>query len=342
MASSEPQVSIVIPNRDGATPRDGLTYLEMVLGTLAEQTFRDFDVTVVDNGSTDGSVEYLRESWPEVRVFELAANSGFPTAINRGVEASGGRYVALLNNDVELSPDWLELLVGELEGDSGLGFVTGKVMRYDERDVIEQAGQDFYTCGRFEPRGLDQRDTGQYDERRPTAIVTAAAALYRRDALVGIGGFDEDYFLYCEDGDACLRMLLAGYRGLYVPGPKAFHVRGGTTGPPTGSLPRFYLVRNALTTLVKDLPASVLLASLPRILLYHWGQLLSARRDGYLRTVLRAYGSFLRAIRASFRKRRRIQRERSMAVEDFRARVRTEYPFPSRLGRLLGSRRLGP
>ena len=110
-ATSQPTVSVVIPNRDGATPRDRLTYLEMVLETLARQSFRDFDVTVVDNGSTDGSVEYLRERWPEVRVVELSDNSGFPTAINQGVHASRGRYVALLNNDVELAPNWLELLV---------------------------------------------------------------------------------------------------------------------------------------------------------------------------------------------------------------------------------------
>jgi GT2 family glycosyltransferase len=340
MAPSEPRVSIVIPNRDGATPRDDLTFLEMVLGTLREQSFRDFDVTVVDNGSTDRSVEYLRESWPEVRVVELAENSGFPTAINRGVAASSGRYVALLNNDIELSPDWLELLVAELDRDPELGFVTGKIMRYGDRGVLEQAGHDFFTCGRFEPRGLDEKDTGQYDERAPTAVVTAAAALYRREALVTTGGFDEDYFLYCEDGDACLRMLLAGYDGLYVPEPKAFHVRGGTVGS-RPDLPRFFLVRNALTTLVKDLPATVLLGSLPKIALYHWGQLASARREGFARTVLRAYGSFLRALPATIRKRRRIQRERAIPAERFRSEVRTDYPFPSRLGRLLGGGRGG-
>jgi GT2 family glycosyltransferase len=335
MAAPDPLVSIVIPNRDGATPREGLSYLEMVMRTLSEQSFRDFDVTVVDNGSTDGSVEYLREGWPEVRVVELGENRGFPTAINRGVEAGRGRYVALLNNDIELSTDWLELLVAELEGDPGLGFVTGKIMRHDDRDVIEQAGHDFFVCGRFEPRGLDQRDTGQYDEPAETAIVSAAAALYRREALEAAGGFDEDYFLYCEDGDACLRMLLAGYSGRYVPGPKAFHVRGGTVGAAAAEIPRFYLVRNALITLVKDLPASLLIASLPKILLYHWGQLASARREGFARTVLRAYGSFLRALPSTVRKRRRIQRARRLPVDRFRSAVRTEYPFPSRLGRLL-------
>jgi GT2 family glycosyltransferase len=333
--AAQTTVSIVIPSRNGATPRNGLTYLDMVMGTLAGQGFRDFDVTVVDNGSTDGSAAYIRERWPEARVVALPGNAGFPAAINRGVEAGSGRFVALLNNDVELSPDWLELLVAELERDPRVGFATGKLMRYDDRSVIEQAGHDFFTCGRFEPRGLDQPDTGQYDERGPTAIVTAAAALYRREALEAVGGFDEDYFLYCEDGDVCLRMLLAGYSGLYVPEPKAFHVRGGTVGA-RQDVPRFYLVRNALITLLKDMPAPVLLRSLPKIVLYHWGQLASARTDGFARTVLRAYGSFLRMVPATLRKRRRVQGARAIPPAELAAQLRTEYPFPSRLGRLLG------
>ena len=334
MTASEPKVSIVIPNRNGMTPRDGLTYLDMVLPSLREQSFRDFDVTVVDNGSTDESVAYLAREWPEVRVVELTENTGFPAAVNRGIEASGGEYVALLNNDVELSADWLEKLVAELDGDPGLGFVTGKVMRFTERDVIEQAGHDFYTCGRFVPRGRDERDAGQYDERAPTAIVTAAAAMYRRAAVERVGGLDEDYFLYVEDADLSLRMMLAGYRGLYVPEPRAFHVEGGTVGPEP-NMPRFFLMRNTLTTLVKDLPASILLGSLPKILLYHWGQLLHGRREGFGRTVWQAYLAFLRDIPGTLRKRRRVQGDRRMPVAEFRALVRTEYPFPTRVGRLL-------
>ena len=91
MAASEPKVSIVIPNRDGATPRNGLTFLEMVMGTLAEQSFRDFEVIVVDNGSTDDSVAYLREHWPAVKVVELGENQGFPAAVNRGIAAARAR-----------------------------------------------------------------------------------------------------------------------------------------------------------------------------------------------------------------------------------------------------------
>jgi GT2 family glycosyltransferase len=335
MAASEPKVSIVIPNRDGATARAGLTFLDLIRDTLAEQTFRDFEVIVVDNGSSDESVAHVREGWPEASVIELGENRGFSAAVNSGIAAGRGEYVALLNTDIELSPDWLELLVGELDRDSGLGFVTGKIMRYDDRGVIEQVGHDFYTCGRFEPRGLDERDEGQYDERRATPIVTAAAALYRRRALEEADGFDEDYFLYCEDGDVCLRMLLLGYSGLYVPEPRAFHVRGGTVGPAT-ELPRFYLVRNALVTLLKDMPASLLLRSVPKIALYNWGTLSAARHEGYARRVLQAFGSFLRMVPATLRKRRAVQRGRRIDPGTFTAQLRTEYPFPSRLGRLLG------
>jgi GT2 family glycosyltransferase len=334
MAASEPKVSIVIPNRDGATERGGVTYLAMVMGTLAEQTFRDFEVIVADNGSSDDSVAYLRENWPDTHVVELGENRGFSAAVNRGMAAGRGPYVALLNTDIELSTDWLELLVEEFERDPRLGFATGKVMRHDDRDVLEQAGHDFYTCGRFEPRGLDERDEGQYDERRATPIVTAAAAMYRREALDAASGFDEDYFLYCEDGDVCLRMLLLGYSGLYVPEPKAFHVRGGTVGSGE-DLQRFFLVRNALITVLKDLPASVLLRSLPKIALYNWGTLSAARKEGHGRRVMQAFSSFLRMLPGTLRKRGVVQRGRVTSPEAFAGEVRTDYPLPSRLGRWL-------
>ena len=213
-----------------------------------------------------------------------------------------------------------------------LGFVTGKVLRFGERGVIEQVGQDIYTCGRFAPRGLDEVDSGQYDDRRPVPIVTAAAALYRRAAVERVGAFDEDYFLYCEDADLCLRMLLAGYRGLYVPGPEAYHVRGGTAGRDS-ERNRFYLARNTLITQLKDLPAWTLLKALPKILLYQYQQLAEARSAGFARTVLRAYGSFLRAVPETLRKRLRIQRSRQIAAQDFASNLLTEYPLSTRFTR---------
>jgi GT2 family glycosyltransferase len=331
---SAPKVSVVIPNHNGVTPRDGLTYLEMVLPTLHEQSFRDFDVTVVDDGSTDDSVRYLKENWPEVRIVVLAGNSGFPKTVNTGIEATNGEYIALLNNDIELSPDWLEQLVGNLDREPELGFVTGKIVRYHERTVIEQAGQELYTCGMFAPRGLDEDDVGLYEDPGRITIATAAASIYRREAVASAGPFDEDYFLYCEDADLCLRMLLQGYRGLYIPGPVAYHVRGGTSGRESDRT-RFHVLRNTLITLVKDFPAPVLWRALPKIVAYQAHQWRIARKGGFTRTLLRAYASFMRAIPRTIGKRRRVQSRRAVTAPAFESLLLTEYPVETRFRRLL-------
>jgi GT2 family glycosyltransferase len=332
--SSTPKVSVVIPNHNGLSPRDGLTYLKLVLPTLREQTFRDFDVTVVDDGSTDGSVRYLEEQWPQVHVVVLSGNSGFPRIVNAGIEATGGEYIALLNNDIELSPDWLERLAGELDREPRLGFVTGKIVRYHERTVIEQAGQDLYTCGMFAPRGLDADDVGQYEEPRRIPIATAAASIYRREAVASAGGFDEDYFLYCEDADLCLRIVLRGYLGLYVPGPVAYHLRGGTAGQESDRT-RFYTLRNTPITLLKDFPGSILWRALPKIAAYQAHQWRAARKGGFTRTLLRAYASFLRSIPETLRKRRRILREATISASAFESWLLTGFPFPTRFRRML-------
>lgn len=331
--SPVPKVSVVIPSHNGVTARDGLTYLEMVLPTLRGQSFRDYDVTVVDDGSTDGSVRYLEEQWPEVRVVLLAGNSGFPKIANAGIEATNGEYIALLNNDVELSPDWLERLAGELDREPGLGFVTGKIVRYHERTVIEQVGQDLYSCGMFAPRGLDEHDDGQYGQPRQIVIATAAASIYRREAVAAAGGFDEDYFLYCEDADLCLRMVLRGYRGRYVPGPVAYHVRGGTADQASDRT-RFYLLRNTPITLLKDFPGPILFRALPKIAAYQAHQWRVARKGGFTRTLLRAYVSFLRSIPGTLRKRRRVLRQAAISTSAFESWLLTDYPLPTRFRRL--------
>ncbi len=325
MDRAAPKVSVVIPNRDGATPRNGLVYLELVMRTLGEQSFRDFDITVVDNGSSDDSLDYLRREWPQARTVEIGENAGFPVAANRGIEASSGEYIALINNDLELSDDWLERLVAELDRNPAAGFATGKIMRFRERGVLEQAGQDLYTCGRFAPRGIDQEDVGQYDRREEIAVASAAAVLYRRAAVERAGGFDPDYFLYCEDADLCLRMVLAGYSGIYVPDVAAFHVRGGTAEPDSDPT-RFYVLRNPLVTLVKDFPGSLLWRAAPKILRYQAHQLRTARVHGYVGALFRAYGSFLGSLPRILRKRRQIHPSRAITAGEFESVLRSEYP----------------
>ncbi len=322
---SEPAtVGVVI-----TTYSKGLEYLPALLRSLAEQTYEDHEITVAVDGGDPQVLEYLESEW-SVKVLTTAEPVGYAGVAALGIASSGGRYVAMLNDDVELEPRWLELLVDELERDPGLGFVTGKTLLYHERELINETKQDLYTCGRFVPRGLGEPDEGQWDRRLPAAIVSASTALYRRDAVDAAGGFDEDYFLYCEDADLCLRMVLAGYRGLYVPEARAYHAWAATTGRGSHAA-RYYIVRNSLITLLKDMPTLVLLGSLPKILLYQSHTLKMATHPEDRAGVFRAWRSFLRGVPATLRKRRRVMRMRAISSRDFKALLLTDYPVPTEL-----------
>ena len=315
----------------------GLEYLPALLRSLGRQTYGDHRVTVVIDGGDPDVVSYLEREWPEVEMVATPEPVGYAGVAALGVRSGRGRYIAMLNDDVELEPPWLELLVDELERDRWLGFVTGKTLLYHERDLINETKQDLHTCGRFVPGGLLERDEGQWDARMPATIVSASTAVYRRDAVETAGGFDPDYFMYCEDADLCLRMLLAGYRGLYVPEARAYHAWAASTGRASSSS-RYYSVRNTLTTLLKDMPTSVLLLSLPKIVLYQGHNLAIAQGVDEGSSVRRAWASFLRSVPSTLRKRREIMRIRAIRGRDFRKMLLSGYPVqtgltPRQLGR---------
>jgi GT2 family glycosyltransferase len=321
--ASDPRVSIVIPVWNGRE------HLGMALSSLREQTFQDFDVTVVDNGSTDGTLSYLESDWPKVRVVALQANLGFAAAANRGIEATRGEYIGFLNDDMEMDPDWVERLAAELDRDPRLGMVTSKVMFHHDRTVIYQAGFEFYTYGWCSTRGANEVDGGQYDLPLPSAGGTGAGSIYRRAAIEAAGGFDDDYFMYCEEVDLGLRVFLAGYTGLYIPAPVAYHVAGAKTGK-TPELARGLLYRNQVVTLVKDVPGPILWTALPKILMYLRHQYRAERGNGSPEVALKAYGEFLKMLPRTVRKRRRVLRRRTISIAEYRSLMRSEYPFPTR------------
>src|SRR4051812_1780277 len=211
-----PKVACVL-----VTTAKGMRYLPGLLDSIASQTFMEHETTVVINGTDSAVLEYLSANWPGVRVIPIHQPVGYAEAIDRGFRESSGEYIANLDDDLELEPDWLELLVAELEADERVGFVTGKTLLYDQRDVINETSQDLYTCGRFLPRGSEQSDLGQYDEPGPTTIASGSASVYRRPAVDRAGWFDVDFDIYCDESDLCLRMILCGYRGRYVPSARA-------------------------------------------------------------------------------------------------------------------------
>ncbi len=208
-------VSAVIPNLNGADLIAG------VLDSLARQDPPPHETIVVDNGSCDGS--------PELRVIRLRENEGFARAANVGIAAASGEFVALLNTDVELAPGWLGALVAALQADPRALAAGGKLLRFEQREILEEYGTEWRWDGRVRHLGEGESDRGQYEDPGEVFSVCAAAALYRRELVRALGGFDEAFFAYGEDVELAFRARRAGRRSLYTPAARAFHRRQTTS-----------------------------------------------------------------------------------------------------------------
>jgi GT2 family glycosyltransferase len=252
MPVPSPSVSVIIVNWN----RHDL--LRACLSSLQQQTFRDFEVIVVDNGSVDGSVELLRSApFGHVRIIENPENRGFCAANNQGIRAARGSFIALLNNDAEAEPRWLEELLGALVPEPAVGMAASKILTWEDRGIIDKAGHLIYPDGQNRGRGTGERDRGQYDRLEEAAWPDGCAALYRRSLLEQIGGFDEDFFAYADDAELGLRARIAGWRCLYVPTAVVRHHTGSTLG--RYSAERLFLIeRNRLWLAAKLFPWSLL------------------------------------------------------------------------------------
>jgi GT2 family glycosyltransferase len=285
---------------------DGRELLEVILPSLAAQTYADFEIVVVDNGSRDDSRAYLAEHWPSVRVVAIEDNIGVAAALNRGVAATRTDLVALLNNDLELDPEWLAQLVDALERHPDAASVTGKVLNYFRREEIDGVGDLFTRSATAYHRGAGELDRGQYAREEEVFAPTAGAALYRASALARVGPFDESFWAYFEDVDWGLRAQLAGLRSWYVPSAVAYHMGSRTTG---GDRNPVYFVlqrRNTLGLLIKDVPAEFIVRNLHRIAWHHLLGLGYSARAGMLRAHLRAFRDAARAAPGWRRDRRTI------------------------------------
>jgi GT2 family glycosyltransferase len=207
------QVAAVIPCYNARE------WLERCLRSLATQSRPFSEVVVVDDASTDGSADWLRENRPDVRLVALERNRGFAAVANRGVFAVGAECeaVALVNTDVELSPDWLARTAAVLEGDREVAAVATKMVSLREEGVLDDCGDVLRRDGACEQRGHGWRDDGRWDTAQEVFGACAGAALYRRSAFAALGGFEERFVAYLEDVDLALRLRLAGWRCRYEP-----------------------------------------------------------------------------------------------------------------------------
>jgi GT2 family glycosyltransferase len=252
---------------------------------------------------------------------ELPDNQGTTGSINRAVAATQSRYVLLLNNDVELEPDFLPKLVQALDADPQLGFATGKLLRATQRTHLDGAGDAMLMAGAAYRLGHGDRDQGQYDRPMPILSGCGAAVLYRREVLELCGGLDEDFFAYLDDLDLALRAQLLGYSGLYVPSAIGYHVGSATLGEKLHPRLIELLTRNQISLLGKNYPRSVLLRLLPRIAVYQMLWLLYAVRNHGLIAYIRGWIAALRGMAGMHRKHRNLMPLHRISNEELLARL---------------------
>ncbi|MCI0398520.1 MAG: glycosyltransferase family 2 protein [Chloroflexi bacterium] len=308
-----PTASVIIPNWNGRQ------HLGVCLEALSRQSFRDFEVILVDNGSTDGSAAYVREQFPEVRLVELGENRGFTGAGNAGYAAAQGRIICLLNNDTEADPGWLAAIAGAFERHPRLGAVASKILLFDRRDHFHTAGDFYRLDGIPGNRGAWQEDWGQYDREEFVFGACGGAAAYSREMLEEIGFLDEAFYFSCEDVDLAWRIHLAGWQVLYVPTAVVYHKLKATGGSVTGS---YYDGRNFLYLVWKNYPGSLLRRHWPAILraqLGITGEGLRAWRGAAARARLRGQLAGLLGLFKMLSQRRRIQASRRLPDDSLTA-----------------------
>jgi hypothetical protein len=293
---------------------NGRQLLEVILPSLAAQSFSDFEVVVVDNGSSDGTAAWLHELWPQVEVVSLPQNVGVTAALNVCARSGRGELVALLNNDLELDRNCLGELVAALREHAAAGWAGAKMLDYARRDVIDGAGDVFTWAATGGRRGHGERDRGQYDAPRAIFGACGGAALYRRSALERVGDFDEDFFAFYEDVDWNLRAQLAGLSCRYVPTAVVYHMGSATIGRGLTDFTRYHLWRNTLWIIAKDLPAAALLRHAPQLVLGQLVNLAVAVRDRKLGVWLRVWRDALRGLPRALRKRREVQARRVIGL----------------------------
>lgn len=241
-------ISVIIPNWNG------LKLLPVCLNALRRQTLQNVEIIVVDNGSTDGSVQFIAREYPEVRVIPLPRNRGFAPAVNEGIRAARGETVVLLNNDTEADGHWLEEIARALRDHPDAGMVACKLRLFDRRDHLHSAGDFCRVDGIPGNRGVWEQDCGQYDDVNGIFGAQGAAAAYRKAMLDEIGLLDEELGSYIEDVDLAWRARLAGYTCAYAPAAIVYHMVSATGGGPIAS---YFVGRNLIFVLAKNYPAGL-------------------------------------------------------------------------------------
>nr|WP_288555873.1 glycosyltransferase family 2 protein [uncultured Mediterraneibacter sp.] len=249
------KVTIIIPNYNGKH------FMEPCLKSLAEQTCKDFKILVVDNASTDGSVEYMKKEYPEIETLVLDQNYGFSKAVNVGIRHADTPYVLLLNNDTTVDPHFVREMIRAIERSRYIFSVSSKMIQMYHPELIDSAGDLYTAIGWGICRGAGRSITN-YTEDCEIFSACAGAAIYRRELFKKIGYFDENHFAYLEDIDVGYRAKIYGYKNVYCPSALVYHVGSGTSGSKYNAFKVKLSARNNIYVNYKNMPVLQLLLNL--------------------------------------------------------------------------------
>ena len=251
-------VSVIIVNYNGSV------YLDECISSLLAQTYPAIEIIFVDNGSSDGSCEYVMKNFPSVKIITNNENLGFAKGNNIGIKAAKGELIATLNNDTKVTSRWVGELVGAINSDANVGMCASKMLFMKNAEFINSTGICISRSGACWDRGMFEHDNGQYESIGEVFGPCAGAAMYQKSMLEDIGLFDEDFYAYMEDVDLAFRGRLRGWKCLYVPEAVVYHVHGGTAGY-VSDYTVYYGNRNIIWNCVKNYPTRLLVTSLPWI-----------------------------------------------------------------------------
>ena len=249
---NSPLISVVVLNWNG------YQVLDNCLRSLYDQTYRPLEIIVVDNASTDGSVDFVRQKFQDVNLIVNEKNLGFGGGNNIGIQASRGQYIMILNNDTRLDPKCVEELKRSIEKDKSYGACASKILLENEPDIIDGVGIVVCPDGLSFGRGrLEKRD--RYDEEEEIFFASDCACLYRREMLEDIGLYDEDFFAYADETDMGWRARLAGWKCIYSPKAIVYHLHSISSGGRYSSFKAFLVERNRIWVAVKNFPISLII-----------------------------------------------------------------------------------
>ncbi|MCC6931983.1 MAG: glycosyltransferase family 2 protein [Deltaproteobacteria bacterium] len=282
--------------------------LEHCLQYLSSQTFKDFDIIIIDNGSHDDAIIKLPFQWSnlDISIKYFSTNLGFATANNIGANLAKGKWIALLNADAFPEPDWLEKLIQAAEQNPEYVTFSSRQVQYNQPKKLDGAGDAYHVSGLAWRNAFNLPADKNGLEQKETFSACAAAALYSREAFLRVGGFDEDYFSYFEDVDLGFRLRLLGEKCLYVPEAVVYHVGSASTGK-RSDFSVYYGYRNMIWTFFKNMPTPLFWLFLPLHIISVIFFIFYFSLRGQGKAILKSVFDAIRGLPKVFQKRKMVQ-----------------------------------